>query len=90
MKHASRTICLKICSLFIYLCFFSLQLSAFAASKARDTIAKEIYSHLFEIIVLCINRAFNCDYQGPNIVNILDLAGFGMSIYCSFIIKLQS
>lgn len=55
---------------------FSSPLSEFAACKARDTLSKMIYTHLFQSIVAYINRAFTCNHQSASIT-ILDIAGFG-------------
>lgn len=57
-------------------------LNWFAASRARDTIAKKLYTLLFESIVCYINRAWtnNTQTNQTSNITIIDIAGFGKSI----------
>lgn len=62
--------------------FLSSPLSTFAACKARDTLAKNLYAYLFQSIVSYINQAFTYDHQNNQSASItlIDIAGFGKRI----------
>lgn len=56
-----------------------IRLNIFAACRARDTIAKMLYSRIFQCIVDYINQAL-LKNPGKNTytnINIIDIAGFG-------------
>lgn len=53
-------------------------MSMFRARKARDTLTKLLYAHVFQSVVFFINRAFSCVQIDRNTsIIILDIAGFG-------------
>lgn len=54
-----------------------IHLSMFKASRARDTIAKKLYMHIFQSIVDYINRALSNKTGQTTNINIIDIAGFG-------------
>lgn len=58
----------------------------FEASKARNTVAKLLYSRLFRFIVSCINQIFIRDSRLDQnaSVQILDIAGFGLLFLSSW------
>lgn len=58
-------------------------LDKFAACKARDTLVKVLYVHLFQNIVNLINQTFKSEYQFDRSasITILDIAGFGRFLF---------
>lgn len=57
---------------------FRITLSNFAARKTRDTLAKAIYFHIFNLILSSINQRFV--FESELSASILDVAGFGKYI----------
>lgn len=68
----------RVFHVFTLLIIFRSPSNIFTARKSRDTLAKAIYSHLFKIVVVFINRSFASGYnQTDQSITILDIAGFG-------------
>lgn len=63
--------------------FYRKRLSVDEARRARDAMAKAIYSRLFDYIVARINQAIPFA-KSTAYIGVLDIAGFGKTLFFVF------
>lgn len=74
-----RNICYEFPHFSISKLSFRLHLSKGVATRARDSLVKAIYKHIFQFVIDTFNRDVDVDVSLPYI-GLIDITGFGKNV----------